>query len=53
VGIPPSVLFDGLPEKDISNLFFDAYHFNENGKLYFTSLLAPNLISIYDKTTKN
>ena len=52
-GIPPATLFDGLPEKDISNLFFDPYHFNENGMAYYTRLLAPSLIMIYDHTTKN
>ena len=53
VGIAPAVLFDGLPESDISKLFWDGYHFNENGQAYFTRLLTPDLIAIYDDTTKN
>lgn len=53
VGIAPAVLFDDLPEKDVSNMFWDNFHFNENGQAYFTRLLAPSLISIYDDTTKN
>jgi hypothetical protein len=53
VGISPAVLFASLPEKDVSNLFWDAYHFNENGQAYFTRLLAPSLIALYDDTTKN
>jgi hypothetical protein len=53
VGIPPATLFDGLSETDIPKLFWDPYHFNENGQAYFTRLLTPSLIAIYDDTTKN
>jgi hypothetical protein len=53
VGIPPATLFDGLSDRDISNMFWDPFHFNENGQKYFTRLLAPNLITIYDETKKN
>ena len=48
VGIPPSTLFDGLSDHDLSNLFWDSFHFNENGQLYFTRLLAPTLINLYE-----
>ena len=53
VGIPPATLFDGLSDRDISNMFWDPFHLNENGQKYFTRLLAPNLITIYDDTKKN
>ena len=53
VGIPPSALFDGLPDQDIAKLFWDPYHFNQNGQAYFTRLLSPSLIDLYDDATKN
>jgi hypothetical protein len=53
IGIPPATLFNQLSSDDLPKLFWDDYHFNENGQQYFTRLLAPNLISIYDASTKN
>ena len=53
VGIPPAALFSGLSESDVSHLFWDTAHFNENGQLYFTRLLAPTLLTLYDNATKS
>jgi hypothetical protein len=53
IGIPPGLLFAGLSDNDIAKLYWDAYHFNENGQQYFTRLLAPGLISIYEDTANH
>lgn len=53
VGIPPATLFAGIPDDDIAKLYWDPYHFNENGQQFYTRLVAPDLISLYDDTTNN
>ena len=53
LGIPPATLFDGVSDDDLPKLFWDDYHFNANGQRYFTRLLAPNLISLYDQAAKD
>jgi hypothetical protein len=50
VGIPSAILFGGLSEKEISQLYFSRGHFNRNGQLYFTPLITPALIDLYDDT---
>ncbi|HSY18383.1 MAG TPA: hypothetical protein VK815_08620 [Candidatus Acidoferrales bacterium] len=48
LGIAPAKLFEGLSEADASKLFLDPYHFNQNGLEYFTPLICPALLEIYD-----
>jgi hypothetical protein len=48
VGIPPSVLFQNLSEEDIRKLFGDPFHFNKNGQEFFTSIVTPILLDIYE-----
>jgi len=53
MGIPPAKLFSGISEPDIAKLFFadDHYHFNKNGQQFFTPVITPALIQIYESQT--
>lgn len=48
IGICPTNLFRGLTDDEIRKLFTNPDHFNENGQKYFTRLLTPTLLQIYD-----
>jgi hypothetical protein len=48
IGIPPATLFRGLTDDDIKKLYGDSLHLNENGQRYFTSLMTPALLKIYE-----
>jgi hypothetical protein len=47
VGIPPAKLFDGIAATDVPKLFFDDFHFNQNGQDMFTRLITPVLLKLY------
>jgi hypothetical protein len=48
LGIPPATLFEGLTEDDVRKLYSDPIHLSQNGQNYFTSLMMPNLLNIYE-----
>lgn len=48
VGIPPAALFKGLTDDDIKKLYSDSVHLNENGQQYFTQVMTPALLKIYE-----
>jgi len=48
VGIPPAKLFAGLTDGQLHWLFTNSAHFNKNGMQYFTSLITPALLQIYE-----
>jgi hypothetical protein len=48
MGIPGRRLFAGLAEPEIKKLFADPGHFNENGQKYFTPLITPGLLTLYE-----
>lgn len=48
IGIPPAKLFNGLTDDQIRKLYSDSVHFNENGQDYFTALMTPTLIKLYE-----
>ncbi len=48
VGIPPRQMFQGLSDDEILKLFSDKWHFNQNGMEFFTPLITPALIQLYD-----
>lgn len=52
VGIPAAKLFSNLTENDILKLYCDQAHFNKNGQAYFTTLITPALLSLYDVKNK-
>jgi hypothetical protein len=47
VGIPSAKLFEGMSDDQVQMLYDDAIHFNENGQVYFTSLITPTLLKLY------
>jgi hypothetical protein len=48
MGIAPTKLFSGLSEEEILKLFYNVEHFNQNGQIYFTSLITPSLVQVYE-----
>jgi len=52
MGISEINLFDSLTDDEITSLYFDPYHFNQNGQAFFTSIITPTLLSLYE-TNKN
>ena len=48
VGIPEKQLFSGLSGAEIKLLFYDPGHFNVNGQRYFTTLVTPALLHVYE-----
>jgi len=52
IGIAPATLFAGLSDDQIRQLYYNATHFNQNGQRYFTPLVTPGLIQIYEEQTQ-
>ncbi len=48
VGIPPAKLFAGISAADAPKLFYDVSHLNQNGQDFFTPLITPALLKLYD-----
>ena len=48
LGIPPAKLFGTLTDAEVLKLYGDPYHFNQNGQEYFTRLITPALINLYE-----
>ncbi len=53
VGIPNNQIFGGLADDDILKLFSERFHLNQNGQDYFTRLITPALLKIYETSTNN
>jgi len=53
LGFPPQKLFAGLNDDEIRKLFAEPYHLNRNGQEYFTGLITPALLKIYETSTNN
>lgn len=52
VGIAPARLFRGISGENESKLFFNYEHLNQNGQKFFTSIVAPRLLQVYEDKTK-
>jgi hypothetical protein len=52
LGIPGAKIFAGMSSGDISRLYFDFQHFNRDGQKYFTPVITPALVRIYENQTK-
>jgi hypothetical protein len=48
VGIPPATLFKGLSDDEILKFYANPTHLNKNGQDYFTGLMTPALLKIYE-----
>lgn len=53
LGFPPAKLFNNLSGADISKLFCEPNHLNRNGQSYFTRLITPALLNLYETATNN
>ena len=51
LGVPPATMFGGLPDEAVQKLYFNPGHLNENGQAYFTSLVLPALLKVYETAT--
>lgn len=48
IGIPPATLFKGLTDDEIRKLYSDPVHLNENGQKFFTTVMMPILLKLYE-----
>lgn len=53
LGVPTSVFFGGMTDKQSKDLFFDEYHLNANGGSYFTRIIGPGVLRAYEKSIQN
>jgi hypothetical protein len=53
IGITPPHLFAGMNEVEIHKLFAEQYHLNLNGQQYFTRLITPALLNLYENSTNH
>jgi hypothetical protein len=51
LGIPPEKFFAGLSEAQCDRLYGDPGHLSQNGQRYFTALITPALLKLYEETT--
>jgi hypothetical protein len=52
MGIPPTKMYSGLTDEEVLKLFYNFEHFSQNGQTYFTSLITPSLVQIYEDQAK-
>lgn len=50
VGVPPARLFAGFTHEETLR-FFSSDHLNENGAIYFTRVVAPALLRVFEDVT--
>lgn len=48
LGVPPEKMFGGLTDHEIHQLYYNPSHLNKNGQEYFTSLIEPSLLELYE-----
>jgi hypothetical protein len=53
IGIPPALLFAGLSDEEILKMYYEYRHLNENGQKYFTPIITPALIQVYENAFPN
>lgn len=49
VGIPGAKLFAGLTSDEVKRLYWDVQHLDLNGQIYFTSVVTPRLLQVYEE----
>lgn len=52
VGIPGAKLMGGLSAEDVTRIFYDPNHLNQNGRAHFMRLLTPTLVTLYESADK-
>jgi hypothetical protein len=53
VGIAPAKLFSNIEDGELLKLYADRSHFNRNGMNFFTRVMTPSLLKLYDAKAKN
>jgi hypothetical protein len=55
VGIPPAKLYSGIDPDDLPKFFYtpDLCHYNRNGERYFTRIITPTLIQLYENSASH
>ncbi len=48
VGMPPAKLFAGLSDEEVLKLYWEYRHLNENGQKFFTPVVTPALVQLYE-----
>jgi hypothetical protein len=51
LGVPPTKMFGGLTDDEVRKLFFNPSHFNKNGQTFFSALVLPKLLNVYETST--
>jgi hypothetical protein len=49
MGIAPARLFEGMTEDDLHQIYQDPVHLNQNGQIYFTPIITPALLDLYEQ----
>ena len=49
MGIPPAVLFRGMSDDTVQGLYADPVHLDATGQAYFTRVITPMLLQVYDE----
>ena len=52
VGVPPAKLYSGIADNDMAGLFYMLGHYNLNGQRFYTRLIIPSLLQLYDETNR-
>jgi hypothetical protein len=53
MGIRPVILFGGVSDSDLLKLYGDPVHFSRNGQEYFTPLITPSLLELYEESSNH
>ena len=51
MGVPPGRLYSGIADQDMPRLFYMLSHYNMNGQQFYTRLITPSLLRLYDEQT--
>lgn len=51
LGVPPLKMFSGLTDDEVRKMYANPGDMNKNGQEYFTRLITPALMKIYETTT--
>jgi hypothetical protein len=49
LGIPPAKLFHNVTDAELLKVYADPAHFSRNGQEYFTPLITPALLDLFEK----
>ena len=52
VGIPAATLYAGQSRDEVTQLYWDFQHLNQNGQVYFTRVITPRLLQLYEAQSK-